>query len=86
MAQSLKRLMLDLSSGLDLRVTSSSSALDPMLDVDPTLKKMRGTWVAQLVEHLTLGFCSVHDLMVHGFEPHIGLSLPLSLSLSLPLP
>ena len=30
-------------------------------------------WVAQSVKHLTLGFSSGHDLMVGGFEPHIGL-------------
>ena len=28
----------------------------------------RGAWVAQLVEHLTLGFPSGHDLTVHEFE------------------
>ena len=33
-----------------------------------------GTWVAQSVEHLTLGFSSGHDLMVREFEPHMGLS------------
>ena len=54
---------------------------------------MRGTWVAQLVKHLTLGFSSGLDLMVCGFEPHVrlctgyeaclGSSLSLSLSLSL---
>ena len=36
-------------------------------------KKKRGTWVAQLVKHPTLGFGSGHDLMVCGFGPHIGL-------------
>ena len=30
---------------------------------------MRGNWVAQSVKHLTLGFGSGHDLMVHEFEP-----------------
>ena len=49
--------------------------------------------MAQSVKHLTLGFRSGHDLMVHEFEPHIELctgsvepawdSLSLSLSLSL---
>ena len=46
--------------------------------------------MAQLLTRLTLGFGSGHDLMVHGFEPHVGvrsllgiLSLSLSLSLSL---
>ena len=29
--------------------------------------------MAQLVEHLTLGFGSGHDLTVRGFEPHVGL-------------
>ena len=33
--------------------------------------KARGTWVAQSVKHLTLGFGSGHDLMIRGFEPHI---------------
>ena len=32
--------------------------------------KGRGAWVAQLVE---FDFGSGHDLMVHGFEPRIGL-------------
>ena len=52
-----------------------------------------GAWVAQSVKHLTLGFSSGHDLMVHGIKPHIGLYeevwIPLgilSLPLSLPLP
>ena len=30
--------------------------------------------MAQWVKHLTLGFGSGHDLMVHEFEPYIGLS------------
>ena len=29
-----------------------------------------GTWVAQLVKHLTLGFSLGYDLKVCGFEPH----------------
>ena len=29
--------------------------------------------LAQLVEHLTLGFSSGHDLTVREFEPHVGL-------------
>ena len=32
-----------------------------------------GVRVAQLVEHLTFGFGSGHDLMVCGIEPHIEL-------------
>ena len=53
--------------------------------------QMRGIWVAQSVKHLTLGFCSGHELMVCEFEPRIRLcaesaepardSLSLSLSL-----
>ena len=35
--------------------------------------KIRDAWVAQSVKHLTLGFGSGHDLMVHEFEPHIRL-------------
>ena len=38
MAQSVMRPTLDFSSGLDLRVMSSSPALDFMLGVEPTLK------------------------------------------------
>ena len=34
---------------------------------------MRGTWVAQLVEHPP-NFTSGHDLTVHEFKPHIGLA------------
>ena len=51
--------------------------------------------MAQLVNHLTLDFGSVHDLMVHGIELHVRLctisanllefSLSTSLSLSLSL-
>ena len=38
-------------------------------------KKMNdcGAWVAQSVKRLTLGFGSGYDLVVCGFEPHIGL-------------
>ena len=54
-----------------------------------------GAWVAQSVEHLTLGFGLVHDLEVHELEPRVPLcadsaepawvlSLPPSLSLPLP--
>ena len=34
---------------------------------------MGGTWVAQSIKCLTLGFSSGHDLTVHKIEPHIGL-------------
>ena len=34
---------------------------------------IRGAWVAQLVEHLTLDFGSGHELTVRGIEPCIGL-------------
>ena len=34
-----------------------------------------GARVAQLVKHLTLDFCSGHDLKVWEFEPHIGARL-----------
>ena len=39
MAQSVKCLTLDFSSGLDLRVMSSSPALGSMLGMEPTFKK-----------------------------------------------
>ena len=58
----------------------------------PQLKNLlsRGTWMAQLVKCLTLDFSSGHDLMVHEFEPHIGLCAdraePAWDPLSLPLP
>ena len=57
-----------------------------------------GAWVAQSAEHPTLGFGLGHNLMVHEFEPRVGLradsadpagdslSLSLSFSLSLCLP
>ena len=59
-------------------------------------REKRSTWVAQLVEHLTLGFGSGHDLTVHEIEPHVrlcqqrgacrgSLSAPPSPSLFLPL-
>ena len=56
---------------------------------------LRGSWVVQLVKHPTPDFGSGHDLMVHEFEPYVGLcadsSQPgtcfgLCLPLSLPLP
>ena len=34
---------------------------------------MWGTWVAQLIKHLTLDFGSGHDLTVCEFEPQMGL-------------
>ena len=34
---------------------------------------MQGAWVAQSVKRPTLDFSPGHDLMVHEFEPHIGL-------------
>ena len=37
------------------------------------MQKTRGDWVAQLVEHPTLGFSSRHDLMVEEFKPHVEL-------------
>ena len=37
-------------------------------------KQVRGTWAAQSVKCLS-DFGSGHDLMVHGFEPHVGLWL-----------
>ena len=41
MAQLVKRLTVDLSSGPDLRVMSSSPMLDSLLDVRPTLKFLK---------------------------------------------
>ena len=41
MAQSVKHLMLDLSSGLNLGVVSSSPLLGYSLDVEPTQKKKK---------------------------------------------
>ena len=32
-----------------------------------------GVWVAQLVERLTLGFGSGHDLVVLGIQPYVRL-------------
>ena len=32
-------------------------------------RMLRGAWVAQPIKHLTLGFGSGSDLMVHEFEP-----------------
>ena len=36
-------------------------------------KLSEGTWVAQLVKCLSLGFSSDHAVTVCEFEPHIGL-------------
>ena len=35
--------------------------------------EVRGAWVAQSVKRPTLDFGSGHDLVVHEFEPHVGL-------------
>ena len=35
---------------------------------DQKQRKLNGTWVAQLVERLTLDFSSSHDLMVREFK------------------
>ena len=55
-------------------------------------QRLWGAWVAQLVRLPILGFSSGHDLVVHGFKPHIGPRVDgmepaviLSLSLSTPL-
>lgn len=48
-----------------------------------TCSRFRGTRVAQLVKHLTLDFCSGHDLWVTGLSPV--LKIP-SLPFPLPLP
>ena len=53
-----------------------------------------GTWVAQVVKCLTLGFGPGHDLTIHEIEPQVGLHTDsmdttwdsLSPSLSAPLP
>ena len=42
-------------------------------NVTTRTRLLGGTWVAQLVKHLTLDFSSDHDLTVHEFEPHVGL-------------
>ena len=34
------------------------------------LNQKQGSWVAQSVKRLTLGFDSGHNLMIHGFELH----------------
>ena len=56
-AQLVKCLTLDLSSGLDLRVVSSRLALSSMLGVEPTLQKQQkvpkqGSLGGSVVEHL----------------------------------
>ena len=37
------------------------------------VRRLRGTWVAQWVKCLGLGFGSGYDLPLHGFEPHVRL-------------
>ena len=37
------------------------------------MAQMRGTWVAQSVKQLTLGFSSAHNLLVHGIKLHVEL-------------
>ena len=52
--------------------------------------RRRGAWVAQSVKQPTLDFSEGHDLMVHEFEPLVGLHADNMWSmlgfLSLPLP
>ena len=62
-------------------------------DFNPNKETLRSTWVAQVVECLTLGFSSGHDPRVVGSNPMLGSMLhmeptwdSLSLSLSFPLP
>ena len=38
----------------------------------PKMSNTQGTWVTQLVKHLTLGFSSGHDLWVLGWSPKSG--------------
>ena len=73
---------------------SNAVLTEKFITVNATLKKKRGSWMAQSVKHPALGFSSGHDLQVHGFKPQVRhctdrkrypLSLSLSLSLSLPL-
>ena len=46
-----------------------------IIEVNVYYRKYRGTWVAQLVKHPTLGFSSGHDLMVCEFKPLNGLCI-----------
>ena len=66
---------------------------DPSVLITWKFTKVWGAWVAQLVEHPTLGFSSDHHLLVCGFKPYVGLCTdgvepvwdsPLPLSLPLP--
>ena len=47
---------------------------------------LRGTWVAQLVKHVTLDFGSGHDLMVCGIEPSLWLCSECGACLGFSLP
>ena len=49
LAQSVKHPILDLGSGLDLMVVSSSPTLGSKLGMEKVILKRWGTWVAQLV-------------------------------------
>ena len=46
---------------------------NPREAIDSRNTSGRDTWVAQLVKPLTVDFGSGHNLLVHEFEPHIGL-------------
>ena len=55
---------------------SCPSAISTLHQACTPFKKtesVRGTWVAPLVEHLTLGFGSSHDLAVCGVKSSVGL-------------
>ena len=89
MALWVKCLALDVSSGLDLRVVSSSPTLGSMLGMETTFRKgeKRGIWVAQWVKASAFG--SGHDPRVLRLSPESGSLLsrePVSLSLCLCLP
>ena len=57
MAQSVKHPTLDLSSGLDLRVVSSSPALGSMMGVKPTFKKRKEKKIGKR-KKTNMGECS----------------------------
>ena len=63
-AQSVKRLMLDLSLGLDLRVVSSSPMLGPVPGVEPTLKirvNLKSKQIFILVQRYKMHQMNIHE-------------------------
>ena len=69
LSKSKAKFSVDFSKGLASLILSSQGSM--LVFFFFFLIKFKGTWVAQLVEHLTLGFGSGHDLRVMRLSPTV---------------